>query len=272
MRTIFALTLMCLFYELSASYIARPSFAAEISAKSSCFQDEPLPGPFADLGPSNCVISLEGPIRSQKGDADKLRSIIEELKALPRHKNEFSAVIELSSPGGHVSEAIEIGRIIRSGGLSTMVDKGTCSSACVLVLVSGVSRGVIYDTPPRVGIHSSYPESLPVGESYENTRQRRVARQNQIRAYLREMDIPESLVAAMDRVPSDEIRWLSRRELREFHVTGEDAAWREWRAGKEAARLGISLSEFIARKSRVQRSCQSGPGYTACEERIMQGR
>lgn len=193
------------------------------------------------------------------------------MKALPRHTQELRASVELSSRGGAVGEAIKIGHIVRSSGLSTVVNKAVCSSACVLILASGVERHVIYDAP-RVGIHSFYRETLPAGESYEHTRQRRDAVRNEIRVYLREMDIPEALLDAMNRVPIDEVRWLSRLELREFHLIGEDAACRERRLGMEAARLCISLSEFLDRKARVQRSCQTGSGYTDCEERIMRGR
>jgi ATP-dependent protease ClpP protease subunit len=252
---------------LLAIWFSWPSLAAEITAASSCEREESVggSGPFADLI-RDCGIHFTG--RIDPGDADRSRAIVEKLKALPRHSQGFVAQINLSSPGGEVGEAMKIGRIIRENTLRTLVGNAVCVSACVLVLASGVERIV---TSGQIGIHSPYSESLPVGEKYERTRQRREILNKSIRDYFREMDIPEALLTAMNRVPSDKIRWLQQRELRDLHLIGEDTAWREWKAANEARKLGISLSEFVARSARVRSICQLGPAFSACKERVLRG-
>jgi hypothetical protein len=167
-----------------------------------------------------------------------------------------------------VKEAITIGRLIRREALQTFVVNASCVSACVLVLASGVERYVLGG---RVGIRSPYSEISASQEAYERTRQRRGALNGAIRAYFREMDIPEALLAAMNRVPSDEVNWLNLHQLSDFQLIGEDAAWREWKAANEAKKLGVSLSELLARKAKVGRICQGGPTYSSCAERIMHG-
>lgn len=245
------------------------ALGAQITTWSSCEQDERLGGdpsnPFSDL-PKACGISFTG--RIERGDADKIRTIVERLKALTRHSGGLSAQVRLSSIGGDVGEAIRIGRIIRGNALTTMVSDATCVSACVLVLASGVDRLVLNG---RIGIHSPYAEALAGGESYEKLRQRRDVRNEAIRNYLQEMDIPEALLAAMNRIPSDQVRWLDHRELRDLQLVGEDAAWREWQAANKARKLGISHSEFVARKAQVRNICRGGPTYSGCEERILRG-
>jgi len=60
-------------------------------------------------------------------------------------------LVVLSSPGGSINSAGEMGRIIRAHRLATLVDgtHGICLSACTIVFAGGVQR--IYLNPPGDG-------------------------------------------------------------------------------------------------------------------------
>ena len=67
----------------------------------------------------------------------------------------------IDSPGGSITPAIAIGRLVRARGLRVEVARvadgrptdasASCASACVLVLAAGTSRGV--GPAARVGVH-----------------------------------------------------------------------------------------------------------------------
>src|SRR5207244_4982800 len=61
------------------------------------------------------------------------------------------------SPGGSVTDAIEIGRSIRKRGLNTAVpDKGYCASSCPLAFAGGVMRSA--GGKSMIGVHQIYAE------------------------------------------------------------------------------------------------------------------
>jgi hypothetical protein len=65
------------------------------------------------------------------------------------------AVVWLASPGGVVSEAVEIGRIVRLKGYSTLVTSDVaCSSACGIIWLAGQTRNL--EEGARVGFHAAY--------------------------------------------------------------------------------------------------------------------
>jgi len=67
------------------------------------------------------------------------------------------AEVILNSPGGLVSEALELGRAIRAAGFDTSVgakgsvDGGECYSACTLAFLNGVNRTI----PEKAILHAS---------------------------------------------------------------------------------------------------------------------
>ena len=74
-------------------------------------------------------------------------------------------LVYLASNGGFIVEAIEIGRLIKAEGLSTVVDaqKSLCASACTAIFVAGKQRyylnakedvnGQLKKTPGGLGFH-----------------------------------------------------------------------------------------------------------------------
>jgi hypothetical protein len=99
--------------------------------------------------------------------------------------------VVLGSDGGHVNEAITIGRAIRSQGLDTVVPS-SCMSACVLVWSAGKTRAV-------GGVLRVHCPTQP-GSPYQCDT---LGRERMIR-YLREMDAPAGVVRMQEAV-----NWLA---------------------------------------------------------------
>ena len=80
------------------------------------------------------IIFLGGAIRP--GDSVQFAAFIKQAPKGAYHS------VYLASGGGFITEAIDIGRIIRQEGLATIVDanKSLCASACTAIFASGIKR------------------------------------------------------------------------------------------------------------------------------------
>ncbi len=76
--------------------------------------------------------------------------------------------------------------------------------------------------------------------------------------YLREMDVPVSLLEEMKSVPPDRVRYLSTIELQRYRLVGSDPAHQERSDTQEASRYGLSREEYYKRKSRADTVCRQG--------------
>lgn len=180
----------------------------------------PLPGT-ADM-PERLAISASGPEATRvmtlrgavaAGDAERVAAFLDSASPAPR-------VVRLDSPGGAVSEALEIGRALRAVGLDTEVQAGAvCLSACPYMLAAGVHRRA--DEGAHVGVHQHYfgeATLLPAFMAVEDI-QRGQAR---VMAYLDEMGVDLRLMRPALETPPDEIYILVPEEMREVRlVTGE---------------------------------------------------
>jgi len=110
------------------------------------------------------TIRLSGPI--EEGDAEKLRTILNRLKAeSPPEAGRPLATIELSSSGGDVYEGLKLGYLFREYTVTTLVrSKDLCLSSCALAFLGGTSRRLEPQSVPgrsieiggQVGFHSFY--------------------------------------------------------------------------------------------------------------------
>jgi len=100
-------------------------------------------------------IELTGKIT--KTDVEKFEKLVALLRPM------FDIVqVDLDSPGGDVFAAMQLGEIVRTNWLHTVVSdeppaKG-CMSACVLILAAGAVR-IIGDVP-KIGIHRPYFDEI----------------------------------------------------------------------------------------------------------------
>lgn len=123
-----------------------------------------------------------------------------------------SAVVYFDSPGGHVVEAMALGRMLRERRFATSVGvrspdgvlprPGHCYSACPFAYAGGVRRSL---GPGSVlGVHRAENiVPLPDETAFQNVVS------NQAADYLAKMGISEELVTIMSEVPHDTIRELT---------------------------------------------------------------
>ncbi len=122
------------------------------------------------------------------------------------------AVVYFDSPGGHVIEAMALGRALRERGYATSVGTrapgialpraGRCYSACPIAYAGGVRRSL--EPGSLLGTHRA-ANSVPVPD--EKAFQQVVA--GQVKDYLVQMGVSPELVAIMSGVPHHAIRELS---------------------------------------------------------------
>lgn len=133
------------------------------------------------------VIQLTGEIKS--GDEERFRAL-----SLQHPK----AVVQLQSPGGALAPALEIGRIIRIAGYSTVVlQNDTCVSACALIWLGGRVRYL----DGRVGFHAAYRDN-------EGLLQESGAANALIGNYMTLLGLPSKAVVFATAAPPDKVLWL----------------------------------------------------------------
>jgi len=131
-----------------------------------------LPGYF---GPLDSEV-IAGPLQFHFGENDKATAIgtidsgaaarfAEFLKTHDRQITE----LHLHSPGGSVTDALAISRLIRQAGISTHVpDNAYCASACPLVLSGGLYRTA--GKHAFIGVHQAYALPTAIGSLHRGMR------------------------------------------------------------------------------------------------------
>ncbi len=147
---------------------------------------------------------INGPI--EPGDAERFSAFLSGL-------GDLTMSVALNSPGGAVSEAIAIGRLLRENEATTIVHSGTaCLSACPYILAGGALRQV--SRKGAVGMHQHYydtPGFLPAFLAVESIQHG----QGQTMEYLLEMGILPSVMLYSLNTPPDSIYVLVEEELLE---------------------------------------------------------
>jgi len=159
------------------------------------------------LGDGMELIAIEGTIAS--GDEEKFRRLSVQYD---------NAVVALSSEGGTLLSAIEIGKMIRLKEFPTLVmDNYECTSACALIWIAGSTRFLA--PRGRVGFHASYRD--------EGGRRVETGLGNAlVGRYLTLLNLPEKAVLFATAAPPDKVLWLSPSNMRaagiDFEVFGEE--------------------------------------------------
>lgn len=170
----------------------------------------PLPDRLTLTQEDGSVYRLEGGI--DEGDAERVRKLLVQASPPPTE-------LILQSPGGVVSEALELGRFIRAEGIATRMLAGEiCYSACPYVLAAGVSRTI--PDAASVGVHQHYfGEStlLPASFAVEDIQRG----QGEVMIYLDTMGIDPLVMQHALTTPPEEIYVLLPEELERYRfVTG----------------------------------------------------
>ncbi|MCC8931003.1 SH3 domain-containing protein [Rhizobium sp. 'Codium 1'] len=182
-----------MFALLGAFSVANPSWALSISVE--------------QIDASNSFVLVSGVFEA----AADLTPFIQ---AVQRAGGRGVTVV-FNSPGGNPSKAIELGRLIRSLGLSTLQPRSLeCVSACALAFMGGVSR--VAETG-SIGVHkSSFSDvsGISVDDAVSYIQQQTA----ETIAYLTEMGIDPGLLQLSLRYERDDMRYLSKSEMAQYRV------------------------------------------------------
>ena len=143
-------------------------------------------------------VALEGEIES--GDSAKLLATIKE--------NPVDLIVTrgmvVNSPGGSVTEAIKIAKIIEASGMTLRVEhQDTCASACFILFASASYRWASDDA--SILIHRPYFVSPPTTSAeYSRSIELQQKGMNEMREFLQARSVSSSIIDKMMTYPSNE--------------------------------------------------------------------
>lgn len=114
---------------VGAALLARSGLAERVDASESSAGKDAASEYTVHVSADQRTLDFSGPIVI--GVTSRVRQVLEAHPAI--------TTVRLTSPGGRVVEARELGEIIRARGLTT-VASGTCSSACTVIFMAGRER------------------------------------------------------------------------------------------------------------------------------------
>ncbi len=192
--------------------------------------------------------------RIEGNESARLASVLQQAGGAAR-------MLVISSPGGDMASAIDLGQTLRHYGIQTVVGAlgqdaygqralgaGRCHSACVLVLMAGVQRSIMPGS--RVGVHAPSVVMVQGGRTYAlddaTTRYMVQGTEPVLRSYARQMGVSPQLIDVAHRTPHTSIRTLTGSELARFGlVTSGRASFakspgprKRSATGRRANRLG----------------------------------
>ena len=195
-------------------------------------------------------VFLDGYITSEDVSSAK---VMENLLKKGRQKLAGN-VVSFASNGGEVDAAMELGRLLRKLGVSTLVAGGDqCMSSCVFAFMGGDQRTVA----GTIGIHRPY---------FSSTREvpdRRVLYrqlQKKLQEYIDELDFPPSLYEAVMAVPPESVSLLAPADLKKFYLEGMSPSTQDDVDAASARKLGISVLEYFERKTAGNGTAADDPG------------
>jgi len=217
----------------------------------------------------NNTIWLEGNLDNE------MASIFKRVMASEVFGGNETIIIYINSNGGDIYAAMDIGRTVRhstnnSGVMVAVHTNGKCYSSCVLVLAGAEQRGRL----GKIGIHRPYA-TAPSSDSKQIAKwQAQLA--NDVKAYLREVNVQESLYDAMMAYPPDSIYiFKTEEEMDRFGLLQIDPVLEEQLAAVQMRRYSITdRSIYLQRLAQVKATCyllENSEAANICMERVFSG-
>jgi hypothetical protein len=145
----------------------------------------------------------------------------ESFAAEVKKRGSYIKTVVLSSPGGSVADALQMGRLIRAKGFATEVENGGyCASSCPLVFAGGAARRA--GAKAAIGVHQIFAGAGQAGGLGEgmNGAQRVSA---ECQRYLREMGVDlEVWVHAME-TPKERLYYFKPDEMLKLRLATDHA-------------------------------------------------
>jgi hypothetical protein len=135
-------------------------------------------------------------------------------------RGSYVKTVVLQSPGGSVSDALAMGRLIRQKNFATEVEPGKyCASSCPLVFAGGVTRRA--GEKAAIGVHQV--ASMTDGLSGAALMKSAQSISAECQKYLREMGIDLAVWVHAMETPHDELYYFKPAELTELKLATEVA-------------------------------------------------
>lgn len=136
----------------------------------------------------------------------------------------------LSSHGGLIAEAMDIGNFIADKSINAIIPlDGQCYSACVLVYAAAEMRGHL----GKIGIHRPFANEISANViSYSEYLNEYESITPALKRYFSKFGVSPAIVDAMNITPSDEIKILSDAELKSYGLGFSNVAAKEHNKAK----------------------------------------
>ena len=186
-----------------------------------------------------------------------------DVQLLRANANRGCKTLFLASPGGDLRAALSLGRIIRAAEMAVIVpEDGECASACVFLYAGGVLRGAygpvlihrVYLTQPSASFSETQREFAAVGR--------------EVRRYLREVNVSDTLFDRMMTIPPEEAVALTLDEMNNLGLGILDQVHSEYIENKKAARVGMSREAWLSKKQRTIDACGPITGVPVPSEEV----
>lgn len=159
--------------------------------------------------------------------------------AVPYQRGHLNGMLYIDSTGGDLNEAMAIGHWVRQYRLGVTA-RGSCASACIWVLASGLNRIVWPST--MLKIHRPF---LTISEVGAAGRLRALLQQS--KTYFDEMGVPPELAERIFSTPPDEAKSLTREQVSYYRLDQLDMGLQEELDFARAKSLGITREEYTKR-------------------------
>ncbi|MBE0448947.1 MAG: ATP-dependent Clp protease proteolytic subunit [Actinobacteria bacterium] len=204
------------------------------------------------------IVSLDlvGEIKSEDYEVlvDSLRGISE---AIADSKRNGSILLNLNSYGGSVSAAIKIGHLLSDyKNTNTSVQpESICASSCVLILAAGETKKIF----GKVGIHRiRFVDDRIAKLSKEEYRKEYDSAMNELVSYLKKMGIRASLAEDMMQYSSDEVYYLSDKDIEHYRLNQQNPYVFEQEKLKQISRCGDDWYQLKLQLDEVAKSKCAG--------------
>ncbi len=167
--------------------------------------------------------------------------LIQRVSAMATRMEIDTRILDISSTGGHVEQAIRAGDTIAESNWDIWVrEQSICHSACVLILAAGDTRSIA----GKVGIHRLIRDQSSATSRAELNDELR-ATSLQVHDYLGRNGVATAVADLMMTIANRDLRLLSDDELKQYGLAGTNAAQDDLDRIKARRKCG---EEFVLRK------------------------
>jgi hypothetical protein len=134
-------------------------------------------------------------------------------------RGSYVKTVVLASPGGSVTDALAMGRLVRKQAFATEVN-GTCASSCPLVFAGGAERRA--GEHARIGVHQVFAVTTTASNLAAGMDSgQRVSAECQ--KYLREMGVDVGVWMHAMETPKEQLYWFKPHELLALKLATQSA-------------------------------------------------